>query len=73
MLGFAAAIVGDVKLGGAGPLAQVAWWLGLQPTEEFYSLASYGFVSFVVFATTLSVALGSLGKLRNGRDDFDLF
>lgn len=43
MLGFAAALVQEARMGGAGPLAQVAHYLGVLPTDAFYSdVVSYG-------------------------------
>lgn len=64
MLGFAAAVAGEL-LGGAGPMAQVAWWLGVPANERFYQLASNGFLLFALSATGLALALGNIGKLAH--------
>jgi len=65
MLGFAAAVLQQLRLGGVygpGPVAQVAEFLNTSP-ETFYANIPVIFAAWGIFWTTLAFARGKLGSI----------
>lgn len=69
MLGFFAALVQEVRLGGVGPLAQVANLLNVPANDTFYSAATSAFLAFSVFALALSTVKGTIGTMVEPEED----
>ncbi len=70
MLGISAALLFEGASGGLGPLGQLAWWAGLQPTDEFYGTASMVLMGWAVLSTGLAVVKGNWGgQLIAGDED----
>lgn len=63
MLGFVAACIGEIVTG-YGPLGQVAYWLGVQPDDEWYQKSKTVLMSWALFATGLSYLLGNYGQTK---------
>ncbi|GIL77118.1 hypothetical protein Vretifemale_6666 [Volvox reticuliferus] len=58
MLGFAAAVVGELKTG-RGALGQLAGYLGLMPDETFYTAVINGFIVFAALMLGMSILFPS--------------
>ncbi|KAL3145684.1 hypothetical protein ABBQ32_003219 [Trebouxia sp. C0010 RCD-2024] len=65
MIGFAAAIVGEIQTGGKGPLGQLA--LPIQ-TPVNPGLAGFGLAVWVGFSLFTAIGLGNLGQAQGGED-----
>jgi len=65
MLGILAAVIQEWRLGGLGPLAQIAYFLNITPTDGFFSLANKSLIVFTILATSLAFLDGNI----NGADD----
>jgi len=63
MLGFLAAVVQEVRMGGKGPLAQIAMYMNVEATDTFYSSMMTGFGAFTLFAIVLGYVRGNNGDL----------
>ncbi|GLC37431.1 hypothetical protein PLESTM_000584000, partial [Pleodorina starrii] len=71
MLGFAAAVVGELKTG-HGALGQLAGYMGLVPDNAFYSAAVNGFIVFTALMMGLSILFPS--RLQGaGTSEDDIF
>jgi len=71
MIGFAAAIIGQMWQGGLqgpGPLAQVAHYLGSTANEGYYASAGNFFIVFVIFAAAVSFLRGQFGTTQGEED-----
>lgn len=68
MLGFAAALVGDV-LTSKGPIAQVAGYLHTEANAAFYDTAKLGFVVFVGGILALATVFGHFGQKEDGDNE----
>ncbi|KAI8470670.1 MAG: hypothetical protein J3K34DRAFT_458777 [Monoraphidium minutum] len=68
MLGFAAALVNEMKTG-FGPIGQVAWWMGaVQPADDFYRTVGMMLLGFAAVATGLSYVAGHSGTITGEED-----
>lgn len=67
MIGFAAAIVGEVQTGGKGPLGQVALPIH---TPIGSQLAGFGLAIWIGFSLFAAIGLGNLGQAEGGEDMF---
>ncbi|KAL3151035.1 hypothetical protein ABBQ38_012904 [Trebouxia sp. C0009 RCD-2024] len=65
MIGFAAAIVGEIQTGGKGPLGQLA--LPIQ-TPVNPGLAGFGLAVWIGFSLFTAIGLGNLGQAQGGED-----
>jgi len=71
MVGFFAAIVGQLLQGGLygpGPLAQVANYLSIPVTDEYYSIFPGLALAWVTFLTTYAYISGRPGSLKGEND-----
>jgi len=71
MIGFAAALLGQLRQGGLqgpGPLAQVANIIGQTPDDAWYAGAGNFFVLFVIFAIGASFVRGQFGTTQGEED-----
>jgi len=71
MLGFAAALIGQVLQGGLhgpGPLGQVANYLHINPSDAYYANFPSIAMTFVVLSTATSYILGRPGSIRGEKD-----
>jgi len=71
MIGFAAALLGQMWLGGLqgpGPLAQVAHYLGTTANDAYYGSAGNFFIVFVGFAAAVSFLRGQFGTTQGEED-----
>jgi hypothetical protein len=73
MIGFAAAILQQLRLGGLygpGPIAQVATFLGIPTDSAFWGSVPTYFWGFTIFAVAFSYLRGNTGdKTRFGEDE----
>jgi len=69
MLGFAAAIFNELRLGvGIGPLAQVANFLNIIPDDGFYMGAAKALWGFTFLAVAIALLDGNLGNVEGEED-----
>jgi len=69
MLGFAAALFNEVRMGfGVGPLAQVAYAFGMTPDDSFYSLAGKTLWAFTFIALSIALLDGNVGNVEGEED-----
>jgi photosystem II protein len=75
MIGFAAAILQQLRLGGLygpGPLAQVATFLNIPVDNQFWSSVPSYFIGFTIFALAFSYLRGNTGE-KTRFDERDMY